>query len=260
NTSKQEGPTPSVFLDNLLKKYDARIRPNFKGDAVNVSVDIFVNSFGSIAETTMDYRVNIFLRQRWNDPRLKFMDYNESLSLDTSLLAKIWVPDLFFANEKGANFHRVTTENKLLRISPAGDILYSIRLTLTLACPMRLQRFPMDRQQCNMQLESFGYSTSDLNFRWKNDNPVQLSEDLELPQFKVEGYTLTRCDKTYNTGHKIGDMGRIRTRDLLVLSETRYHYATRPHDNTDEDKPVWHCSPPKDIPTSQRSPDTPVDK
>ncbi|XP_019647450.1 PREDICTED: glycine receptor subunit alpha-2-like [Branchiostoma belcheri] len=200
NTSKQEGPTPSVFLDNLLKKYDARIRPNFKGDAVNVSVDIFVNSFGSIAETTMDYRVNIFLRQRWNDPRLKFMDYNESLSLDTSLLAKIWVPDLFFANEKGANFHRVTTENKLLRISPAGDILYSIRLTLTLACPMRLQRFPMDRQQCNMQLESFGYSTSDLNFRWKNDNPVQLSEDLELPQFKVEGYTLTRCDKTYNTG------------------------------------------------------------
>ncbi|XP_006797726.1 glycine receptor subunit alphaZ1 [Neolamprologus brichardi] len=64
---------PSEFLDKLMGKvsgYDARIRPNFKvwnkdpkgskneathkkGPPVNVTCNIFINSFGSIAETTM---------------------------------------------------------------------------------------------------------------------------------------------------------------------------------------------------------------
>ncbi|KAK9401956.1 GLRA2: Glycine receptor alpha 2 [Crotalus adamanteus] len=43
------------------------------------------------------------------------------------MLDSIWKPDLFFANEKGANFHDVTTDNKLLRISKNGKVLYSIR-------------------------------------------------------------------------------------------------------------------------------------
>lgn len=75
-----------------------------------------------------DYRVNIFLRQQWNDPRLAYSEYpDDSLDLDPSMLDSIWKPDLFFANEKGANFHEVTTDNKLLRISKNGNVLYSIR-------------------------------------------------------------------------------------------------------------------------------------
>lgn len=75
-----------------------------------------------------DYRVNIFLRQKWNDPRLSYSEYpDSSLDLDPSMLDSIWKPDLFFANEKGANFHDVTTENKLLRIFKDGTVLYSIR-------------------------------------------------------------------------------------------------------------------------------------
>jgi hypothetical protein len=43
------------------------------------------------------------------------------------MLDSIWKPDLFFANEKGAHFHEITTDNKLLRISRNGNVLYSIR-------------------------------------------------------------------------------------------------------------------------------------
>lgn len=75
-----------------------------------------------------DYRVNIFLRQQWNDPRLAYSEYpDDSLDLDPSMLDSIWKPDLFFANEKGAHFHEVTTDNKLLRIFKNGNVLYSIR-------------------------------------------------------------------------------------------------------------------------------------
>uniref|UniRef100_A0A3P8Y7L3 Glycine receptor, alpha 3 n=1 Tax=Esox lucius TaxID=8010 RepID=A0A3P8Y7L3_ESOLU len=198
-------PSPSDFLDKLMGRtsgYDARIRPNFKGPPVNVSCNIFINSFGSIAETTMDYRVNIFLRQKWNDPRLAYTEYPDgSLDLDPSMLDSIWKPDLFFANEKGAHFHEVTTDNKLLRIFKNGNVLYSIRLTLTLSCPMDLKNFPMDVQTCIMQLESFGYTMNDLIFEWQENGPVQVADGLTLPQFIMKDETdLRYCTKHYNTG------------------------------------------------------------
>ncbi|XP_018558619.1 glycine receptor subunit alpha-2 isoform X1 [Lates calcarifer] len=245
--------SPSDFLDSLMGRtsgYDARIRPNFKGPPVNVTCNIFINSFGSvtettmvsssgilvdctmynvsmcylspqpagppvnvtcnifinsfgsIAETTMDYRVNIFLRQTWNDPRLAYSKYpDSSLDLDPSMLDSIWKPDLFFANEKGANFHDVTTDNKLLRIFKDGNVLYSIRLTLILSCPMDLKNFPMDVQTCTMQLESFGYTMNDLIFEWLENGAVQVSEGLTLPQFIMrEEKELGYCTKHYNTG------------------------------------------------------------
>ncbi|KAG7218653.1 hypothetical protein INR49_019301, partial [Caranx melampygus] len=169
---------------------------------VNVTCNIFINSFGSIAETTMDYRVNIFLRQQWNDPRLAYSEYpDDSLDLDPSMLDSIWKPDLFFANEKGANFHEVTTDNKLLRISKNGNVLYSIRITLVLACPMDLKNFPMDVQTCIMQLESFGYTMNDLIFEWDEKGAVQVADGLTLPQFILkEEKDLRYCTKHYNTG------------------------------------------------------------
>ncbi|KAI5089606.1 glycine receptor, alpha 4b precursor, partial [Silurus meridionalis] len=229
--------SPSDFLDKLMGKtsgYDARIRPNFKGPPVNVTCNIFINSFGSVTETTMDYRLNVFLRQQWNDPRLAYKEYpDDSLDLDPSMLDSIWKPDLFFANEKGANFHEVTTDNKLLRIFQNGNVLYSIRLTLILSCPMDLKNFPMDIQTCTMQLEScayallkcklvsslrqnekkttpmfmsdcvssVGYTMNDLIFQWLDKGPVQVADDLTMPQFVLkEEKDLGYCTKHYNTG------------------------------------------------------------
>nr|XP_032832791.1 glycine receptor subunit alpha-2-like isoform X4 [Petromyzon marinus] len=205
NVNNNNNVSPSDFLDKLMGRssgYDARIRPNFKRDPVNVTCNIFINSFGSIAETTMDYRLNIFLRQQWNDPRLAYSEYpDDSLDLDPSMLDSIWKPDLFFANEKGANFHEVTTDNKLLRIFKNGNVLYSIRLTLTLSCPMDLKNFPMDVQTCAMQLESFGYTMNDLIFEWKSEGAVQVAEGLTLPQFALKDeQDLLYCTKHYNTG------------------------------------------------------------
>ncbi|KAM9769937.1 LOW QUALITY PROTEIN: glycine receptor subunit alpha-3-like [Menidia menidia] len=148
-----------------------------------------------------DYRVNIFLRQQWNDPRLAYAEYpDDSLDLDPSMLDSIWKPDLFFANEKGAHFHEVTTDNKLLRIFKNGNVLYSIRLT-HLSCPMDLKNFPMDVQTCIMQLESFGYTMNDLIFEWQENGPVQVAEGLTLPQFLLKDESdLRYCTKHYNTG------------------------------------------------------------
>uniref|UniRef100_A0A672MU74 Glycine receptor, alpha 4b n=1 Tax=Sinocyclocheilus grahami TaxID=75366 RepID=A0A672MU74_SINGR len=197
----QSGLSWFKFLSNMLM-FHIVLFFHFLGPPVNVTCNIFINSFGSITETPMDYRLNVFLRQQWNDPRLAYKEYpDDSLDLDPSMLDSIWKPDLFFANEKGANFHEVTTDNKLLRIFQNGNVLYSIRLTLILSCPMDLKNFPMDTQTCTMQLESFGYTMNDLIFQWLDEGPMQVADDLVLPQFVLkEEKDLGYCTKHYNTG------------------------------------------------------------
>lgn len=46
-----------------------------------------------------------------------------SFSVSPEVLHNIWKPDIFFSNEKQANFHSITAENKLLRIDHEGLIL-----------------------------------------------------------------------------------------------------------------------------------------
>ena len=74
--------------------------------------------------------MGLFLRQRWSDSRLIF---NESvgvshLELDTKVMEKVWVPDLFINNEKKAEVHDVTVPNRLMHIYPNGTVVYSMRL------------------------------------------------------------------------------------------------------------------------------------
>ena len=67
---------------------------------------------------------------------------------------KIWKPDLFFSNEKEGHFHNIIMPNVLLRIHPDGSVLYSIRISLVLSCPMHLKFYPMDKQTCSIKMAS----------------------------------------------------------------------------------------------------------
>ncbi|XP_070553295.1 glycine receptor subunit alpha-2-like isoform X2 [Ptychodera flava] len=208
NMTKDE-QKQSEFLDNLFRNYDSRIRPNFNGPPVEVTTDMFIASIDTVQETTMSYTMDIFMRQQWNDPRLSFTEYEGVVTVHTKLLNKMWFPDLFFANEKRAYQHDVTTDNKLLRLFPNGDILYSVRLSLTLSCMMQLKYFPMDKQQCGAQLESYGFNTKELIFKWREKEPIQLPADLTLPQFDIIGTRTLSCMKVYNTGNYTCVEGRF---------------------------------------------------
>lgn len=70
---------------------------------------------------------------------------------------KIWKPDLFFSNEKKGNLHDIIMPNVLLRIYPNGNVLYSIRISLVLFCPMDLKYYPLDIQTCQIKMASCMY-------------------------------------------------------------------------------------------------------
>ncbi|XP_050447743.1 gamma-aminobutyric acid receptor subunit beta isoform X8 [Cataglyphis hispanica] len=181
----------SAILDSFSVSYDKRVRPNYGGPPVEVGVTMYVLSISSLSEVKMDFTLDFYFRQFWTDPRLAFKQRTgvETLSVGSEFIKNIWVPDTFFVNEKQSYFHIATTSNEFIRIHHSGSITRSIRLTITASCPMNLQYFPMDRQLCHIEIESFGYTMRDIRYKWnEGPNSVGVSNEVSLPQFKVLGH------------------------------------------------------------------------
>ncbi|XP_033825481.1 gamma-aminobutyric acid receptor subunit delta [Periophthalmus magnuspinnatus] len=176
-------------LDDLMKGYARNFRPGIGGPPVNVAMAIEVASIDHISEANMEYTMTVFLRQSWHDDRLSYNHTNKTLGLDSRFVDKLWLPDTFIVNAKSAWFHDVTVENKLIRLQPNGVILYSSRITSTVACDMDLTKYPMDEQECMLDLESYGYSSEDIVYHWSESQMhIHGLDKLELSQFTITDY------------------------------------------------------------------------
>ncbi|KAM8830184.1 gamma-aminobutyric acid receptor subunit delta isoform 2-T2 [Synchiropus picturatus] len=176
-------------LDDLMKGYARNFRPGIGGPPVNVAMAIEVASIDHISEANMEYTMTVFLRQSWHDDRLSYNHTNKTLGLDSRFVDKLWLPDTFIVNAKSAWFHDVTVENKLIRLQPNGVILYSSRITSTVACDMDLTKYPMDEQECMLDLESYGYSSEDIVYHWsESQRHIHGLDKLELSQFTITDY------------------------------------------------------------------------
>lgn len=72
--------------------------------------------------------MTLYLRHYWKDERLSFQSTNnQSMTFDSRLVKKIWVPDMFFVHSKRSFIHDTTTDNVMLRVYPDGNVLYSLR-------------------------------------------------------------------------------------------------------------------------------------
>nr|XP_051689814.1 gamma-aminobutyric acid receptor subunit theta isoform X2 [Oryctolagus cuniculus] len=179
------------ILDRVLSKYDVRLRPNFGGDPVPVRISIYVSSIEQISEINM----------AWKDSRLAYYETNLNLTLDYRMHEKFWVPDCYFLNSKDAFVHDVTVENRVFQLHPDGTVQYGIRLTTTAACSMDLRKFPMDKQACKLEVESYGYTVEDVILSWEdNENAIYMTEELKIPQFSFIGRTITSKEVYFYTG------------------------------------------------------------
>ncbi|XP_046808894.1 gamma-aminobutyric acid receptor subunit beta isoform X11 [Lucilia cuprina] len=194
----------SAILDSFSVSYDKRVRPNYGGPPVEVGVTMYVLSISSVSEVLMDFTLDFYFRQFWTDPRLAYRKRPgvETLSVGSEFIKNIWVPDTFFVNEKQSYFHIATTSNEFIRVHHSGSITRSIRLTITASCPMNLQYFPMDRQLCHIEIESFGYTMRDIRYKWnEGPNSVGVSNEVSLPQFKVLGHRQRAMEISLTTGN-----------------------------------------------------------
>ncbi|XP_069596385.1 gamma-aminobutyric acid receptor subunit pi-like isoform X1 [Ranitomeya imitator] len=175
-------------FQNVTNNYNKYLRPHFNEKPVEIAVTLEFASIASVSEENMDYTATIFLRQRWIDERLVF-DGSKSITLDPRLVQLLWVPDTYIVDSKKSFLHDVTVDNRLVRLYSNGTVLYAIRITTTVACNMDLTKYPMDKQTCKLQLESWGYNVKDLVYKWmRGNNSIYGMNKLQLAQYTVEKY------------------------------------------------------------------------
>lgn len=121
---------------------------------------------------------------------------------EQDLKEAIWVPHVFFANERSSNILGTSEKDILTSVSPDGTIILSYRIQATLHCWMNLQKFPFDEQHCSTVLESCKfflfkiffssyfeiiylgmYNSSELMLRWESKSPVTLAPELHLTEY-----------------------------------------------------------------------------
>ena len=189
-----------------------------------LDIEIRLASFDSISEVDMDYTLTLYLNQYWRDDRLAFGNSSEEMTLTGEIIDKFWLPDTFFPNDKSAYLHDVTEKNKMIRLNGQGEILYGMRFTSTLACMMDLRRYPLDRQNCTVEVESYGYTQADVIMRWKNGRASVLDLDkVQLPQFTIVNHDTVSYGLYLATGsirekRSTSDFSRLGVYQRLSLS------------------------------------------
>ncbi|KAF1460833.1 GBRB3 protein, partial [Cochlearius cochlearius] len=104
-----------------------------------------------------DYTLTMYFQQYWRDKRLAYAGIPLNLTLDNRVADQLWVPDTYFLNDKKSFVHGVTVKNRMIRLHPDGTVLYGLRITTTAACMMDLRRYPLDEQNCTLEIESCTY-------------------------------------------------------------------------------------------------------
>ncbi|XP_029180369.1 gamma-aminobutyric acid receptor subunit delta-like isoform X1 [Acropora millepora] len=159
----------SKIFEKLMKNYDPSMAPFVPGKPVKVDLVIEILAFGEVNEAHMDYGLDIYLFQVWDDVRLaQDQEQERRFYLSGKDIKKIWTPDTYFMNAKQTDIKDVVKENQMVYIMPSGIVVHSSRITLTVACHMQLRMYPFDRQKCALVIESFSLPRTKLVYRWAN--------------------------------------------------------------------------------------------
>lgn len=75
----------------------------------------------------------MFLRMYWQDERLAYINtgYKKRLALNAKMVQHMWIPDIYFVNEKSGIKHDLTKENEVVRLWPDGRVFHSMRYVKT---------------------------------------------------------------------------------------------------------------------------------
>ncbi|VDL72746.1 unnamed protein product [Nippostrongylus brasiliensis] len=184
------------FLQFLRKiKYDHRQCPDDEnGGPVSVNVS--------------DYSIEMFYREAWRDPRLK---YSKAKFKNKSYSNFLWHPDTFVPNAIASKNPRKQsiTHRSLLRLRNDGSILYSRRLSLVVTCGMDLTLFPFDSQLCKLGIESYGYTADQVRYAWSHGRiRALILHKIRLPDFKIkESFVTSRIESYATADHPLDGGG-----------------------------------------------------
>jgi gamma-aminobutyric acid receptor subunit beta len=96
---------------------------------VHVGVSIYILSLHSFDHNAMEFTMEFYFRQYWNDPRLVFekVGKQDTVQGNAKTSELIWTPDTFFVREKSSFIYAMTKTNEFIKIQNNGNVINSQR-------------------------------------------------------------------------------------------------------------------------------------
>ncbi len=152
------------------------------GGPRRLSVGFHLVSIPEIDERSERFTVICYVRLRWKDPALAVPGGKRQVFLAeaaTEKAAEVGRPGISFVNETSA----AEVKYAVLTLLPDGTVEYDRQFEATLRSEFDLRSFPFDRQELQVQIESFAFPSTELVLV---PEPEQMKGSrLRLPQWDV---------------------------------------------------------------------------
>lgn len=137
----------------------------------------------------LEFSLQMRFQLRYRDPRLEFAkvatNITDAIIGEEDLKKYLWIPHIFFVNEKSANILGAQNNDILTSVHSDGTVIISSRIKLILYCSMNFRKFPFDRQRCKSTIGSWMLNASDVILHWEANSPITMGLDKILTEFSL---------------------------------------------------------------------------
>jgi len=171
---------------------------------VPVKVEFFLLDIASVNGASESFRASLYFDLQWKDSRMAFdaAAFGGDRVLYTGAtvdeqISQMWSPGIDVANLTGDP----EVIDKTLTIKSDGSVEYEVRLSGEFTSPMELSRFPFDQQRLSVQLESFIWTSKEMQIEAIR-KPKHVSENLLIHDWSLLSVGSSVDEHEYVTGDK----------------------------------------------------------
>lgn len=146
-------------------------KPREGPDPLRVGFQINLRNVLEVNEVSQTCSLETTIRMYWRDWRVSILS-NASLdglnyvTLNPRAASLFWIPDIFIDQAKDLRSPTYFTRPASLRVYNDSVLRFAARVNFDVACPMTFYNYPKDVQECIIKLESFGFTSKQIEFLW----------------------------------------------------------------------------------------------
>ncbi|XP_063049013.1 acetylcholine receptor subunit gamma [Engraulis encrasicolus] len=163
---------------DLMKGYNKTIRPAERYEnIIDVKLKMTLTNLISLNEKEEELTTNVWIEMQWCDYRLRWdnkSQYETYRNITRMRIPSkdIWLPDVGLENNLDGKFEVTLYVNAL--IDPDGCVSWIPPAIYRSSCPIRVNYFPFDWQNCTMVFRSQTYSANEINLLLMSEDNVTM--------------------------------------------------------------------------------------